>query len=184
MKKVCTTLVGLLLLGSCQTAVSVSNAAENQKTETGKGMTVDDLVRGLKSAEQNVEKEIPKIGPAIGETFKKMTEKSANKPPQETPKDKKERLRGPPRFVFAMADLSPDSTNSSRSAPRRRCCNSEERGRNRSATKATTFLMARQTPQPYPEKRMGRAVIESETWCRFLPDFRQQCDLDEHPRRP
>jgi hypothetical protein len=89
MKKVCTTLVGLLLFGSCQTAVSVSNAAENQKTETGKGMTVDDLVRGLKSAEQNVEKEIPKIGPAIGETFKKMTEKSANKPPQETPKDKK-----------------------------------------------------------------------------------------------
>lgn len=93
MKRICTAIVGLLLLGLSPMAVSLSNAAENQKTETGKGTTVDDLLRGLKSAEQNVEKEIPKIGPAIEETFKKITEKSSNKPPQETSqetsKDKK-----------------------------------------------------------------------------------------------
>lgn len=85
MKRMYTTIAGVLLLGLCQTA----HAAENQKTDGGKGLTADDLVRGLKSAEQNVEKEIPKIGPAIGETFKKITEKSSNKPAQETPKDKK-----------------------------------------------------------------------------------------------
>ncbi len=90
MKRTCTIIVGLLLLGLSQTAESASNAAESQKTEAGKGTTVDDLARGLKSAAQNVEKEIPKIGSAIGETFKKITEKiSGDKPAQEHPKDKK-----------------------------------------------------------------------------------------------
>jgi len=89
MKKTCA-ILGLLLLGFSQTAESAGNSAGNQKTEESKGITVEDLVRGLKSAEQNVEKEIPKIGPAIGETFKKITGKSSdNKPTQETPKDKK-----------------------------------------------------------------------------------------------
>jgi len=65
-------------------------SAENQKAEGSKGITVDDLGRGLKSAAQNVEKEIPKIGSAIGETFKKITDKrSDKKPAQETPQDKK-----------------------------------------------------------------------------------------------
>ena len=65
-------------------------SAENQKAEGNKGITVDDLGRGLKSAAQNVEKEIPKIGSAIGETFKKITDKRSEKPPtQETPQDKK-----------------------------------------------------------------------------------------------
>lgn len=65
-------------------------SAESQKTEGNKGITVDDLGRGLKSAAQNVEKEIPKIGSAIGETFKKITDKrSDKKPTQETPQDKK-----------------------------------------------------------------------------------------------
>jgi len=65
-------------------------SAENQKAEGNKGITVDDLGRGLKSAAQNVEKEIPKIGSAIGETFKKITDKrSDNRPTQEAPQNKK-----------------------------------------------------------------------------------------------
>ena len=63
---------------------------ESQKAEGNKGITVDDLGRGLKSAAQNVEKEIPKIGSAIGETFKKITDKRSDKKPnQENPQDKK-----------------------------------------------------------------------------------------------
>jgi hypothetical protein len=69
----------LLVLGLTQAAVS-SSAADNPKTGDGKGLTVDDLGRGLKSAANNVEKEIPKIGSAIGNTFKKITEKSSEKP--------------------------------------------------------------------------------------------------------
>jgi len=84
------TIVGLLLLGLSLTAESALSSSDNQRTEGGKGTTVEDLGRGLKSAVQNIEKEIPKIGPAIGETFKKITGKdSRNKPAQETPKDKK-----------------------------------------------------------------------------------------------
>jgi peptidoglycan hydrolase CwlO-like protein len=65
-------------------------SAESQKAEGNKGITVDDLGRGLKSAAQNVEKEIPKIGSAIGETFKKITDKrSDNRPTQEAPQSKK-----------------------------------------------------------------------------------------------
>ena len=83
-------IVGLLLLGLSSTAESASSSADNQKTEGGKGTTVEDLGRGLRSTVQNIEKEIPKIGPAIGETFKKITgNDSGHKPAQETPKDKK-----------------------------------------------------------------------------------------------
>ena len=65
-------------------------SAESQKAEGNKGITVDDLGRGLKSAAQNVEKEIPKIGSAIGETIKKITDKrSDKKPTQEAPQSKK-----------------------------------------------------------------------------------------------
>jgi hypothetical protein len=88
MNRICT-LVGLLLLIGTQT-LSISHAAEDQKPEAGKGTTVEDLARGLRSAGQNVEKEIPKIGSAIGETFKKITGKSSdNKPSPDTSKDKK-----------------------------------------------------------------------------------------------
>jgi predicted transcriptional regulator len=69
----------LLILGLTQAAVS-SSAADNRKTGDGKGLTVDDLGRGLKSAANNVEKEIPKIGSAIGNTLKKITEKGTEKP--------------------------------------------------------------------------------------------------------
>ena len=80
----------LLVLSSYLISGTGSASAESQKTEGNKGITVDDLGRGLKSAAQNVEKEIPKIGSAIGETFKKITDKSSEKnPTQKTPQEKK-----------------------------------------------------------------------------------------------
>jgi len=68
----------LLVLGLTQ-AIASSTAADNPKTGDGKGLTVDDIGRGLKSAANNVEKEIPKIGSAIGNAVKKITEKGSEK---------------------------------------------------------------------------------------------------------
>ena len=68
-----------LVLSSILISGNGSASAESQKAEGNKGITVDDLGRGLKSAAQNVEKEIPKIGSAIGETFKKITDKRSEK---------------------------------------------------------------------------------------------------------
>lgn len=80
----------LLVLSSILISGTGLASAESQKAEGNKGITVDDLGRGLKSAAQNVEKEIPKIGSAIGETFKKITSKrSDNRPTQEAPQSKK-----------------------------------------------------------------------------------------------
>ena len=80
----------LLVLSSILISGTGSASAESQKAEGIKGITVDDLGRGLKSAAQNVEKEIPKIGSAIGETFKKITDKRSDKrPTQEAPQNKK-----------------------------------------------------------------------------------------------
>ena len=80
----------LLVLSSILILGTGLASAESQKAEGNKGITVDDLGRGLKSAAQNVEKEIPKIGSAIGETFKKITDKrSDNRPTQEAPQSKK-----------------------------------------------------------------------------------------------
>ena len=80
----------LLVLSSFLISGAGSASAESQKAEGNKGITVDDLGRGLKSAAQNVEKEIPTIGSAIGETFKKITDKrSDKKPTHETPQNKK-----------------------------------------------------------------------------------------------
>ena len=45
---------------------------------------------------------------------------------------------------------------------------------------AMVGIQARQTRQAYLRKRAGGEVIGSETWCPFLPDFRQQSDLHEH----
>lgn len=66
-------MVWILMLGLNQTAAAASNSADTQKQEDSKGLTVDDIGRGLKSAAQNIEKEIPKIGSAIGETVKKVS---------------------------------------------------------------------------------------------------------------
>jgi len=80
----------LLVLSSFLISGTGLASAESQKAEGNKGITVDDLGRGLKSAAQNVEKEIPKIGSVIGETFKKITDKrSDKKPTHETSQDKK-----------------------------------------------------------------------------------------------
>jgi hypothetical protein len=62
--------------GLIQTAL----AAESRTTGESKGLTVDDLGRGLKSAAKNVENEIPKIGSAIGSAVKKITENGQDKP--------------------------------------------------------------------------------------------------------
>ena len=72
-------IIAVLLVVGLTRAVVSSTAADNPKTGDGKGLTVDDIGRGLKSAANNVEKEIPKIGSAIGNTFKKITEKSSEK---------------------------------------------------------------------------------------------------------
>ena len=74
-------LIGMLMLGPSLVAgaASASDSAATQKTDSSKGITVEDLWRGLKRAEQNIEKEIPKIGPAIVDTFKKITKKESEK---------------------------------------------------------------------------------------------------------
>lgn len=56
-----------------------SSSADRQNTEGSKGVTVDDLGRGVKSAAQNIEREIPKMGSAIGSAFKKITEQGSGK---------------------------------------------------------------------------------------------------------
>jgi hypothetical protein len=80
-------IAALLGLGLYQAAIAAneSTSAGNRKTEESKGITVDDLGRGLKSAAQNVEKEIPKMGSAIGSAFKKITEKGSDKPSSQQP---------------------------------------------------------------------------------------------------
>ena len=80
-------IAALLVVGLTQaaTAADSSTSADNRKTEDSKGITVDDLGRGLKSAAQNVEKEIPKMGSAIGNAFKKITEKGPEKSSSQEP---------------------------------------------------------------------------------------------------
>jgi len=79
-------IAALLVVGLTQAAAADSSAsAENRKTEESKGVTVDDLGRGLKSAAQNIEKEIPKMGSAIGHAVKKITEKGPDKPSSNEP---------------------------------------------------------------------------------------------------
>ena len=73
-------IVALLLLGFIQTVTTApSSSADRRNTEVSKGVTVDDLGRGVKSAAQNIEKEIPKMGSAIGSAFKKITEQGSGK---------------------------------------------------------------------------------------------------------
>mgnify|MGYP003460532021 CR=1 FL=1 len=54
-------------------------SAESPQTERSKGLTVEDLARGVRSAAQNIEKEIPKIGSAIGKTVTSITGNSSEK---------------------------------------------------------------------------------------------------------
>lgn len=78
-------IAALLALGGSQVAAAESTSTGNRKTEDSKGITVDDLGRGLKSAANNIEKEIPKMGSAIGNAFKKITEKGSDKPSSQEP---------------------------------------------------------------------------------------------------
>ena len=79
-------IAALLVIGLTQAAAAdASTSADNRKTEKSKGITVDDLGQGLKSAAQNIEKEIPKMGSAIGSAFKKITEKGPEKPSTKEP---------------------------------------------------------------------------------------------------
>lgn len=73
-------IVALFVIGCIEAITTVpSSSADRQNTEGSKGVTVDDLGRGVKSAAQNIEKEIPKIGSAIGSAFKKITEQGSGK---------------------------------------------------------------------------------------------------------
>ena len=76
MNRMLTIVAILSFSGLIQTAIAV----ESRTTGESKGLTVDDLGRGLKSAAKNVENEIPKIGSAIGSAVKKITENGQDKP--------------------------------------------------------------------------------------------------------
>jgi hypothetical protein len=79
-------IAAILVVGFAQVAVAASStSADKRNTEESKGLTVDDLGRGLKSAAKNVENEIPKIGSAIGNAVKKITEKGSEKPSSQEP---------------------------------------------------------------------------------------------------
>lgn len=89
-------MVAMLVLGLNAGAGAAETSGDNQssagksKQDNGKGLTVEDLARGLKSAAHNIEQEIPKIGPAIGSTFKNLTGKGSGKSEsQSSSKDKK-----------------------------------------------------------------------------------------------
>ncbi|MDH5194368.1 MAG: hypothetical protein OEW32_11840, partial [Nitrospira sp.] len=58
---------------------TLADAADSQQGDQRKGLTVDDLTRGLRSAAQNIEKEIPKIGPAIGKAVTSVGGNSSDK---------------------------------------------------------------------------------------------------------
>ena len=78
-------IAALLAFEVSQVAAAESTSAGNRKTEDSKGITVDDLGRGLKSAGKNIEQEIPKMGSAIGNAFKKITAKGSDKPLSQEP---------------------------------------------------------------------------------------------------
>jgi hypothetical protein len=82
----------LIVLGLSPLTEAASDPPDNQKSEANKGITVDDLGRGLKSAAQNIEKEISKMGSAIGNAVKKITEKGPERPSSQEPAKQKKRV--------------------------------------------------------------------------------------------
>ena len=78
----------VLALGVSPLAIAAESDTAD-KSEGSKGLSVEDLGRGLKSAVKNVEQEIPKIGPAIVDTVKKLGGKASAKPSTETPEKQK-----------------------------------------------------------------------------------------------
>lgn len=78
-------IAALWAFGVTHVAAADSTSTGTRKAEDSRGITVDDLGRGLKSAAHNIEKEIPKLGSAIGGVFKKITEKGSDKPSSQEP---------------------------------------------------------------------------------------------------
>ncbi len=82
-------LVCLLMMGLCPGAEAASESSENKGAGSNKGLTLQDIGRGLRSAANNIGNEIPKIGPAIGKMFKqdqdkkKDSEKASSSPSKE-----------------------------------------------------------------------------------------------------
>lgn len=87
MHKLLITMTALLVVGLTQVvgAADGSNAPDAGKAGESKGLTVEDLGRGLKSAAKNIENEIPKMGSAIGSAVKKITQTGSEKSPSQEP---------------------------------------------------------------------------------------------------
>jgi hypothetical protein len=79
----------MLMLGITSVAGAASGSADTEKTDKSKGVTIEDVWRGVKRAGQNIEREIPKMGPAIVDTFKKITGKESEKQSSESPEKQK-----------------------------------------------------------------------------------------------
>jgi len=52
---------------------AASDSTGRARTDSGQGLSLDEIGRGVKSAAKHIEEEIPKIGPAIGKAFKQVT---------------------------------------------------------------------------------------------------------------
>ena len=68
----------LLVMGNAVCAAEPQKA-QPQQAESGKGLTVEDLTRGVRSAVQNIEKEIPRMGAAVGKAIKSVGTNSSKK---------------------------------------------------------------------------------------------------------
>lgn len=83
-------LLTVLLVSAHIVCAAESRQTPSQQAEPGKGLTVEDLARGVRSAAQNIEKEIPKIGAAIGKTVQSIRGNSSEKTqPRQPSPDKK-----------------------------------------------------------------------------------------------
>jgi hypothetical protein len=84
-----TALVCLLTVGVWAGAEAASETSDNKPTGSNKGLTLQDIGRGLQSA-ANIGNEIPKIGPAIGKMFKhdEDKKKESHKPSPSPSKEK------------------------------------------------------------------------------------------------
>lgn len=73
------------LLSSLLISSPVFGGPDTQPHDPNKGLTVEGLARGVKSAAQNIEKEIPKLGTAIGKTIKTITGKGSGQASPQAP---------------------------------------------------------------------------------------------------
>ena len=85
LRRLITRSIGALLIPLILAEPLFAAAEQQPPPSNSKGLTVEDLTRGLKQAAHNIEQEIPKIGPAVGKTLKTMTGKGSDKPPSQEP---------------------------------------------------------------------------------------------------